>query len=191
MGRLAWGLLLCALLGSACTAKREAVQAAEPHLDSFSTLRLRALELLEFRSDLERKKLLLHAIEHPDDPVPDNLEPVLQQMRDQRATIEADEVEERERVFHSMLRAAFLDDPAILQAEIVFLESNGQVSRFPYPEDAELPVGVRWHGLRQQRTFAGLDRCLTETGSEPCVLIQLRPREYPGSAGLTVAFRRP
>jgi hypothetical protein len=154
-------------------------------------MRLRALELLEFRADLERKKLLLHAVEHPDDPVPDNLEPVLQQMRDQGATIEPEEIEERERVFYSMVRAAFLDDPAIVQGEIVFLESNGQVSRFPYPEDSELPRGVRWHGLRQQRTFAGLDRCLTDSGSEPCVLIQLRPREYPGSAGLTVAFRRP
>ena len=191
MGRLAWGLLFCTLLTSGCTAKRETVQAAQPHLESFSTLRLRALELLEFRADVERKKLLLHAVEHPDDPVPDNLEPVLQQMRDQGATIEAEEVEERERVFYAMVRAAFLDDPAIVQGEIVFVESNGQVSRFPYPEDSELPAGVRWHGLRQQRTFAGLDRCLTESGSEPCVLIQLRPREYPGSAGLTVAFRRP
>ena len=191
MRRLAVWLLCCALVSTGCTNKREAVRAAGPHLESFSRLRLRALELLELRSDVERKKLLLHAVEHPEDPVPENLEPVLEQMQNQHIELTATDIENGERVFRKMLRTAFMDDPEILQGEIVFLEGNGEVSRFPYPEDAELPAGVEWHGLRQQRTFAGLSRCLTDDGSQPCVLVQLRPREYPGSAGLTVAFRRP
>ena len=59
-----------------------------------------------------------------------------------------------------------------------------------YPRERELPVGLKWYGLRQQRTFAGVANCVTDEGSEPCVLVQLRPRDYAGSAGLTVAYRR-
>lgn len=191
MRKVAVGLLCCVLVSFGCTDKREAVRAAEPHLESFSKLRLRALELLELRADIERKKLLLYALEHPEEPVPDNLEPVLERMKTQHIELDRAEIERGEQIFAQMLGTAFLDDPAILQAEIVFLESNGEVSRFAHPADAELPAGVQWYGLRQQRTFAGVARCLLVEGSEPCVLVQLRPRDYPGSAGLTVAFRRP
>jgi hypothetical protein len=191
MRNVAVGLVCCILMLSGCTGKREAVRAAQPHLESFSKLRLRALELLELRADIERKRLLLHAVENPEDPVPDNLQPVLEQMRSQNVDLEAEDIEHGEQLFAQMLQTAFLDDPEVLQAEIVFVEGNGEVSRFPHPEDSELPAGVQWYGLRQQRTFAGLARCLGDDGSEPCVLIQLRSREYPGSAGLTVAFRRP
>jgi hypothetical protein len=77
-----------------------------------------------------------------------------------------------------------------MQAEIVFLEKGGAISTFRSPRDREVPAGVKWFGLREQRTFAGLGTCVTDEGSEPCVLIQRRPRDYAGSAGLTVAFRR-
>jgi hypothetical protein len=112
-------------------------------------------------------------------------------MQAQHVELEAADIDRGEQLFATMLAGAFTEDPEILQGEIVFLESNGEVSRFPHPEDSELPAGVKWHGLRQQRTFSALARCVTEDGSTPCVLIQLRPREYAGSAGLTVAFRRP
>jgi len=191
MRRLAVGLLCCVAVTLGCTGKREAVRAAQPHLESFSKLRLRALELLELRSDIERKKLLLQAVEHPDEPLPENLQPVFEQMQDQHIELEAADIERGEQLFSTMLRTAFADDPEILQGEIVLLEDNGEVSRFSHPSDSKVPAGVDWHGLRQQRTFAGLARCVTEGGSEPCVVIQLRPRDYPGSAGLTVAFRRP
>jgi hypothetical protein len=88
-----------------------------------------------------------------------------------------------------MLDQAFSYRPEVLQAELVFLEKDGTISRFRSPRERDVPAGVRWFGLRQQRTFAGLSRCVTDDGSESCVLIQLRPRDYSGSAGLTVAFR--
>ncbi len=191
--RCVWLLLLMPILCllAACTDKSEVVRAAEPHLTSFSELRLRALQLLELRSDIERKKLLVDALENPDEPVPENLEPLLRQMKAQRIELTKEDVEEREASFWRALDAAFLDDPHVIQGEISFIESDGSVSRFRHPRDSELPAGVRWFGLRQQRTFAGLANCVAEAGSEPCVLIQLRSREYAGSAGLAVAFRRP
>ena len=191
--RCVWVLSVASIacLFTACTDKAEAVRAAEPHLASFSELRLRALELLELRSDIERKKLLVAALENPDEPVPENLEPVFRQMKAQRIELTADDVEKREVAFWRALDAAFLDDPSVIQGEISFIEGDGSVSRFRHPRDSELPAGVRWFGLRQQRTFAGLANCVTEAGSEPCVLIELRSREHVGSAGLAVAFRRP
>ena len=191
--RCVWAIFVIsgACLLAACGGKAEAVRAAEPHLASFSKLRLRALELLELRSDIERKRLLVAAMENPDQPVPENLEPVLAQMKTQRIELTPQDVEQRDAVFWRMLDAAFLDDPAVIQGEISFIESDGAVSVFRHPRESELPAGVKWFGLRQQRTFVGLAKCLNETGSEPCVIVQLRPREYAGSAGLTVAFRRP
>ena len=123
--------------------------------------------------------------------MPENLEPLLERMEYKNVELTQDEIERGEKLFAKMLHAAFQDDPEIVQGEIVFLESNGEVSRFAYPVDSELPAGVQWHGLRRQRTFAGLASCVRDGGSDPCVMIQLRPRDYPGSAGLTVAFRRP
>jgi hypothetical protein len=187
------GLPLWYLLGVCVWAgcKGEAVRAAQPHMESFSKLRIRALDLLELRADVERKKLLVKATENPEEPIPDNLEPVIEQMKAQNIELSAQDVAQREALFWQMLDAAFSDDPNILQAEILFLEKDGTVSSFRYPRSAELPAGVKWFGLRQQRTFAGLASCVNDESSEPCVLVQLRPRDYAGSAGLTVAYRRP
>ena len=184
-------LVIVALATAGCTDKGETVRAAQPHLESFSALRLRALELLELRSDIERRKLLVHAEENPDEPLPENLEPVIEQMKAQGIELTAEDVARREALFWRMLDAAFSDDPNVLQAEIVFRETDGQVSTFRHPRSRELPAGVKWFGLREPRTFAGLATCVDDRGSTPCVLLQLRPRDYSGSAGLTVAFRRP
>ncbi len=57
------GLVLVLLLFSGgCTAKAEAVRAAQPYIEDFRELRLRALSLLELRSDVQRQRVQLGAI---------------------------------------------------------------------------------------------------------------------------------
>ena len=187
--RTGW-LLLGACLLASCTGKGEAVRAAQPHVDTFDELRVRALDLLELRSDIERKKLLFAAANGDEESLPENLRPVLAQMQAERVEITEAELKAGEALFWRMLDKAFSEDPEIVQAEIVFIEKDGSLSRFAHPREREVPAGVKWYGLRQQRTFAGLASCVTDEGSVPCVLIQLRPRDYSGSAGLTVGFRR-
>lgn len=181
-------VLLVLLAG--CAGKVEAVRAAQPYIENFGDLRLRALNLLELRSDVQRQRLLLAAIKGNEDALPDTLKPLLERVRAQRADITEERLEEGEALFWRMLDYAFSENPNVLQAEIVFLEKDGSASTMRYPRERELPVGLKWYGLRQPRTFAGLTNCVTDEGSEPCVLLQLRPRDYPGSAGLTVAYRR-
>jgi len=183
-------LVLSVFVLASCTGRQEAVRAAQPHLEAFSEMRVRALDLLELRADVERKKLLLEASEGDPEALPDNLKPLLEQMRLHNVQLTAAELEKGEALFWRMLDQAFSDDPDVMQAEIVFLEKGGAISTFRSPRDREVPAGVKWFGLREQRTFAGLGTCVTDEGSEPCVLIQRRPRDYAGSAGLTVAFRR-
>ena len=183
-------LLSVACLLMACTARNEAVKAAQPHMDEFGKMRVRALELLEQRAGVERDKLLLAAAEGDEESLPENLRPVFEQMRAERIELNPDEIAQREGLFWTRLDRTFADRPDVLQAEIVFREKDDSISSFRSPRERELPAGVRWFGLREQRTFSGLASCVTEDGSDPCVLVQLRPRDYPGSAGLTVAFRR-
>ena len=187
--RLAW-ILLAACLFAGCTDRAEAVRAAQPHMDQFDHLRVRALKLLEHRSDVEQKRLLLQALHGDEESLPENLRPVLEQMRAQNVQLTETQLADGEAMFWRMLDRAFSEDPEILQAEIVFLEKDGAISRFRHPREREIPAGVKWFGLRPERTFAGLANCVTDDGSDPCVLIQLRPRDYSGSAGLTVGFRR-
>lgn len=190
MGSCIRPLIIGALLLGGCTGESEAIRAAQPHIETFTELRLRALSLLEMRADIERKKLLARAAVEGEESLPENLKPVYEQMQDDRVEITGEQLERGEALFWQMLDGAFSEEAEVLQAEIVFLEKDGSVSRFRHPRERELPAGVRWFGLRQHRTYAGLANCLTDEGSEPCVLLQLRPRDYSGSAGLTVAFRR-
>jgi hypothetical protein len=178
------------VLVASCTGRAEAVRAAQPYLEDFSDLRLRALTLLELRSDIQRRRLLAEAMKGDEESLPDNLKPLLQQMRSEGAEVTDKQLEHGEALFWRMLDYTFSENPNVLQAEIVFLEKDGSVSSFRHPRERELPVGLKWYGLRQHRTFAGLTNCVTDDGSEPCVLLQLRPRDYSGSAGLTVAYRR-
>ncbi len=183
-------LVLSACFLAGCTERAEAVRAAEPHMETFARLRSRALDLLELRADVERKKLLYAAVHNEDAAVPENLEPLLRQMEAENVEITEEQLQQGEALFWRMLDRAFSEDPNVMQGEIVFLEKDGTISAFRHPRDREAPAGVKWYPLRQQRTFAGLAGCVTDDGSAPCVLIQLRPRDYSGSAGLTVAFRR-
>lgn len=182
----AWLLVLVA----SCTGRAEAVRAAQPYVEDFGDLRLRALTLLELRSDIQRRRLLAKAMNGDEESLPDNLKPLLQQMRSEGVEVKDKQLEHGEALFWRMLDYTFSENPNVLQAEIVFLEKDGSVSSFRHPRERELPVGLKWYGLRQHRTFAGLTNCMTDDGSEPCVLLQLRPRDYSGSAGLTVAYRR-
>ena len=184
----AW-LLLSACILASCTSKGEVVRAAQPHMEAFGELRMRALDLLELRAGVERNKVLYEAIQG-EEPAPDNLEPLLEQMDAENVQITQEQLDREEASFWRLLDRAFQDSPDVLQGEIVLVEKDGAISRFRHPREREVPAGVKWYGLRQQRTFAGLASCVTEGGSEPCLLIQLRPRDYSGSAGLTVGFRR-
>lgn len=183
-------LLVLAVLLGGCTGRAETVRAAQPYVSSFGDLRLRALKLLELRSDVERKRLLAAALKGEEDSLPRNLKPVLERMRSEGAELDDEQIERGDAVFWRMFDYTFTENPNVLQAEIIFIEKSGSITSLRHPRESELPAGVKWHGLRQNRTFAGLTSCVTDVGSEPCVLLQLRPREYPGSAGLTVAYRR-
>jgi hypothetical protein len=183
-------LLVFPVLLGGCTGKAEAVRAAQPYIENFGDLRLRALSLLELRADVQRRRLLAAAMKGDEESLPDNLRPVLERMRAARDEVTDEQLEHGETLFWRMLDYTFSENPNVLQAEIVFLEKDGSVSAMRHPRERELPVGLKWYGLRQQRTFAGLTNCVTDGGSEPCVLLQLRPRDYSGSAGLTVAYRR-
>jgi hypothetical protein len=182
----AWLLILLA----GCTGRAEAVRAAQPYIEDFGELRLRALSLLELRSDVQRQRLLAKAMKGDEESLPDNLKPLLARMRAERVVVTDKQLEHGEALFWRMLDYGFSENPNVLQAEIVFLEKDGSTSTFRHPRERELPVGLKWYGLRQHRTFTGLTQCVTDEGSEPCVLLQLRPRDYSGSAGLTVAYRR-
>jgi hypothetical protein len=190
MRRQAVLLVLVSSLLQGCTDKADAVRAAQPHLETFAELRLRALQLLELRADVERKKLLLRAAQGEEEVLPDNLRPAFERMKAERFELTEAQLEQGEAMFWTMLDRGFAKEPNVLQAEIVLLGKDGSISVFRSPRDRELPAGVQWHGLREQRTYAGLGTCLTDDGSEPCVLLQRRPRDYAGSAGLTVAFPR-
>ena len=187
--QLGW-LVVSAWLLSSCTGRAEAVRAAQPYLENFSDLRVRALSLLELRADIERKKLLVGAIEDDGKSLPENLKPVYERMRAEREVITEAQLRHGEQAFWRMLDFTFSENPNVLQGEIVFLEKDGTTSAFRHPREREVPAGVKWYGLREHRTFAGLTKCVTDSGSTPCVVIQLRPRDYSGSAGLTVAYRR-
>ncbi len=190
MRRSCGWVLLSAWLLAGCTGRAEAVRAAQPYIEDFGHLRLKALSLLELRSDVQRRRLLAQAMKGDEASLPDNLKPVLERMRAERATVDDKELKQGDELFWRMLDYAFSQNPNVLQAEIVFLEKDGSVSAFRHPRERELPLGVKWYGLRQHRTFTGLTNCVTNDGSEPCVLLQLRPKDYAGSAGLTVAYRR-
>ena len=185
----AWVLIVLLLLAG-CTGKAEVVRAAQPYIENFGDLRLRALSLLELRADVQRQRLLVAAMKGDEESLPDNLRPLLERMRAERVEVTDKQLEHGEALFWRMLDYAFSENPNVLQAEIVFLEEDGSTSSMRHPREREVPVGLKWYGLRQQRTFAGLANCVTDEGSEPCVLLQIRPREYSGSAGLTVAYRR-
>jgi len=188
-GRVLVSACLLVLLAS-CTGRAEAVRAAQPYIESFDALRLRALSLLELRSDVQRHRLLAEAMNGDEESLPDNLKPLLERMRAERAEVTKEQLEHGEALFWRLLDYTFAEDPNVIQAEIVYLEKDGSMSAFRHPRERDLPVGLKWYGLRQHRTFAGLANCVTDDGSEPCVLLQLRPRDYSGSAGLTVAYRR-
>ena len=187
-----WIILGVWLLGLVvgCTGRAEAVRAAQPYIEDFGELRSRALSLLELRSDVERRRLLAEALAGDEESLPENLKPMLERMRAERAEISQQQLQHGETLFWRMLDYTFSENPNVLQAEILFLEKDGSVASLRHPRAREIPVGVKWHGLREQRTFAGLADCETDEGSERCVLLQLRPRDYAGSAGLTVAYRR-
>jgi len=189
--RRAFGtVLLCAWLLTACTGRGEAIRAAEPYLEDFSQLRMRALKLLELRTDVKRQRLLAEAMKGNEESLPDNLKPLLKRMRAAGVVANDKELEHGEEVFWRMFDYTFSQNSNVLQAELVFREEDGSTSAFRYPRERTLPAGVQWYGLRQHRTFTGLTNCVTDDGSEACVLLQLRPRDYAGSAGLTVAYRR-
>ena len=182
-------LLVQSFLGG-CTGRAEAVRAAQPYVEHFGELRLRALKLLELRTDVATKRMLVSAANGDEAALPESMKPLLERLRSSGTVITEEQLDRGEEMFWRMFDLAFSQNPNVLQAEILLIERDGSVSSLRYPRERDVPVGVSWYGLRQHRTFAGLTSCRNDEGSEPCVMLQLRPRNHPGSAGLTVAYRR-
>jgi hypothetical protein len=91
-------LLGLLMLSASCTGKAEAVRAAQPHLENFADLRVRALNLLELRSDVERQRLLAEAVKNSDEEsLPANLKPLIARMRAERVEITDKRLEHAER----------------------------------------------------------------------------------------------
>ena len=161
-----------------------------PYLERFRELKLRTQKLLELRTDLERRRMLAKAMAGDEDSLPNNLRPVFQSMKQQNVEISDQELAEREASFWRLLDLMFSENEDILQGEVVFIETDESTTAFRYPREREVPAGLTWHGLRSQRTFCAQADCLVDVGTERCLLIQIRPRDYPGSAGLTVGFKQ-
>lgn len=183
-------LVVLSLLGSACSRKSNCVSAVDPYLEEFDELRQRALNLLELRTEVERRRLLARALEGDEESLPPNLRPRFERMRQEGVSIDAKEITRGEASFWRMLDLAFSEGENVLQGEIVFIEKDESRTVFRYPRKREIPAGLRWRGLRQPRTFCAMADCLVDGGTEPCLVVQVRPRDYSGSGGLTVAFRR-
>jgi|GEM_PF-4074025 len=66
-------ILLSAWLLAGCTGRAEAVRAAQPYIEDFGELRLKALSLLELRSDVQRQRLLAQAMKGDEASLPENL----------------------------------------------------------------------------------------------------------------------
>jgi hypothetical protein len=190
----AWLLAVTALatpvLLGGCTGRAEAVRAAQPYLESFTELRVRATKLLALRIDTTDKRLLLAAMNGDEESLPERLKPRLRRMRESGSVLQAAKLDQDEATFWRLFDYAFAENPNVLEGELLYVEEDGSTSLLRYPRESEIPAGVTWYGLRENRTFVGLASCATEAGSEPCVLLQRRHRPYPRSAGLTVAYKR-
>ncbi|MCZ6805753.1 MAG: hypothetical protein O7F08_02270, partial [Deltaproteobacteria bacterium] len=83
--------LVCVLLGASvllgaaallgCSERSNCSSAAAPYLDHFGKLKLRALSLLELRTDVKRRRLLAKALEGDEESLPPNLKPIFERMR--------------------------------------------------------------------------------------------------------------
>ena len=190
MQRAAVSIVFAACVLFGCSDRAGCTRAAAPHLQQFEELKRRSQKLIEFRSDLEQRRAIAKAFAGDEDSLPIGLQPLFNRMRQERAVVTEKEVAEREASFWRMFDAAFIDTEDVLQAELARVEEDGSITAFRHPREREVPAGLRWHGLRQPRTFCALAECLVEDGTESCVLVQIRPRGYAGSAGLTVGFER-
>jgi hypothetical protein len=182
----------CAVLGlwlaMGCSLGGEAVRAAEPHLEEFSALRVRALPLAQMRRELQQQQSLFEAFESHG-PAPAGLEAELRELEEGRISLSQANIDRAQEEFKQRFEAIFAASAEVLHAQLVFID-EGESSTYLYPEHVPSPVTGRWHGLRQQRTFCALADCNVDGQSVPCVVLQLRPYPHPGSAGLTVAFAR-
>ncbi|MFW2386920.1 MAG: hypothetical protein ACN4G0_01180, partial [Polyangiales bacterium] len=79
---LAVATFLAPVFLGGCTERADAVQAAQPHLPSFSELRARATKLLELRTATAEKRLFLAAMNGDEDSLPERLKPRLERMRE-------------------------------------------------------------------------------------------------------------
>ena len=123
-------LVLFALLGG-CTAKAETVRAAQPYIENFGDLRLRAQKLLELRTDVQRHELLIKAMNGDEESLPANLKPLLERMRTEGVEITDKQVEHGEALFWRMLDYTFSENPNVVQAELIFVEDDGSASSKP------------------------------------------------------------
>ncbi|MEM7137763.1 MAG: hypothetical protein AAF500_14360 [Myxococcota bacterium] len=189
-GALAF-LLLVTSWTLGCSDRAACSNEASSYIDRFDEYKRRTIKLLELRERNHRRKLLADALKVGNaESLPPALRPTFNQMQREDRTFTERELTNDEASFWRLFNLMFSQDPDVLQGEIIFIERDESMSAYRYPSEREVPAGLRWHGMRQNRTFCAVADCLIDTGTEPCVLIQLRPRDYGGSAGLTVGFKR-
>lgn len=184
-------LLCAASIVAGCTGRSDCTRQAEPYLERFREMKLRALKVLELRAANEQRRLLAQALRDDDaTSLPANLKPMFTQMKEERVAFTDKDLAESDATFWHLVDLMFAESDDVLQGEIVFVEADESTTRFQYPRGRDVPAGLRWQGLRQARTFCAVGDCLVESGTESCLLIQIRPRDYRGSAGVTVGFTR-
>lgn len=137
---------------------------------------------------LQQQQTLFEAFESHG-PAPAGLEAELKELQEGRISLRQTNIDRAQEEFRRRFEEIFATSKGVLQAQLVFFHER-RSSTYLYPEDTPFPVAGRWHGLRQPRTFCALADCNMDGQSAPCVVLQLRPYEHPGSAGLTVAFAR-
>ena len=182
-----WAVLVLGIV-SGCTGNSEPVREAQARMQTFNQLRAETRRLFETRAQVELKRQLFNVRNQDDDALPPALRQARSLMRAKGVELNAEDIERDEAALRQRIDEVFGAHEGVLLGEIVIIDPDQTVT-LQYPQNVSPPVVAKWAGLREQRMFCAIAECRAGDARQPCVVIQLRPRGYPGSAGLTVGFR--
>ena len=188
-----WGVGRWAVLGLcvvwSCSGESETVRECQTQMKVFDRLRGETRRLIQARAQTVFKREVLNARGRDESTLSPRIREALETLRARGAELKAEDVDREEAALGDRVDRVFKAEGDVLVAEILIVEPERTVT-LQYPENTPLPVVMKWAGLREHRLYCGLADCQVGQASQPCALIQLRPREHAGSAGLTVGFRR-
>ena len=159
-------------------------------METFGRLRGETRRLIQARAQTAFKRDVLNARNRDESTLSPRLREALERLRATGAELEAEDIDREDAALRDRVDRVFKAYGDVLVTEILIVEPERTVT-LQYPENTPLPIVTKWVGLREHRLYCGLANCTVGETSQPCALIQLRPREHAGSAGLTVGFRRP